>query len=144
MQWVERFRKEGAAADLDELGIEVDDDLNHLEPEEAEQLASKLKPIQKRKFLALYGGDEPEPAADEEEGEKKEKAFDRTEFKWTITNRKPKNLPQLFHGMKGINTLHEVKEAIQFGGIASDQVSKCLDDFCGRVQDSDNADKNIY
>ena len=61
MQWVERFRKEGAAADLDELGIEVDDDLNHLEPEEAEQLASKLKPIQKRKFLALYGGDEPEP-----------------------------------------------------------------------------------
>ena len=90
------------------------------------------------------GGDEPEPAADEEEGEKKEKAFDRTEFKWTITNRKPKNLPQLFHGMKGINTLHEVKEAIQFGGIASDQVSKCLDDFCGRVQDSDNADKNIY
>jgi len=46
--------------------------------------------------------------------------------------------------MKGINTLHEVKEAAQFGGISSDQVSKCLDDFCGRVQDSDNADKNIY
>lgn len=42
---------------------------------------------------------------------KKAPAFDRTEFKWTITNRKPKNLPQLFHGMKGINTLHEVKEA---------------------------------
>ena len=37
MEWVHRFRKEGAAADLDELlGIEVDDDLDHLEPEEAE------------------------------------------------------------------------------------------------------------
>jgi len=57
------------------------------------------------------GGDEPEPAADDEEGEKKAPAFDRTQYKWTITNRKPKNLPQLFHGMKGINTLHEVKEA---------------------------------
>ena len=43
------------------LGVEVDADLDHLEREEAEQLARKLKPVQKRKFLALYGNDEPEP-----------------------------------------------------------------------------------
>jgi len=64
--------------------------------------------------------EEPEAAAEEEGDEKKAPVFDRTQYKWTITNRKPKNLPQLFHGMKGINTLHEVKEASQFGGIASD------------------------
>jgi len=58
------------------------------------------------------GAEEPEAAADEEEeGGKKKEVFDRTKHNWTITNRKPKNLPQLFHGMKGINTLHEVKEA---------------------------------
>ena len=54
-EWVERFRKEGAAADLDDLGVEVDDDFDHLEPEEAEQLARKLKPVQQRRFLSLYG-----------------------------------------------------------------------------------------
>ena len=29
-EWVERFLKEGAAADLDDLGVEVDDDLQSL------------------------------------------------------------------------------------------------------------------
>ena len=34
-EWVERFLKEGAAADLDDLGVEVDDVfLDHLELEE--------------------------------------------------------------------------------------------------------------
>ena len=34
-EWVERFLKEGAAADLDDLGVEVDDlFLDHLELEE--------------------------------------------------------------------------------------------------------------
>ena len=42
-EWVERFLREGAAADLDDLRVEVDDDLDHLEPEEAERLARKLK-----------------------------------------------------------------------------------------------------
>ena len=42
-EWVERFLKEGAAADLNDLGVEVDDDLDHLEPEKAERLARKLK-----------------------------------------------------------------------------------------------------
>ena len=61
MEWVHRFHAAGAAADLEDLGVEADADLDHLEREEAEQLARKLKPVQKRKFLALYGGDEPEP-----------------------------------------------------------------------------------
>lgn len=54
-------------------------------------------------------------------------------FQWTKTNRKSKNLPQLFQGMKGINTQHEVKECHQFGSAAAEQTAKCLDDFCGRL-----------
>ena len=38
-EWVERFLKGGAAADLDDLRVEVDDGLDHLEPEEVERLA---------------------------------------------------------------------------------------------------------
>ena len=29
MEWVQRFRAAGAAADLDDLGVEVDDDMDH-------------------------------------------------------------------------------------------------------------------
>jgi hypothetical protein len=39
---------------------------------------------------------EEAPPEGEEESEKKKEVFDKTQFKWTITNRKPKNLPQLF------------------------------------------------
>jgi hypothetical protein len=41
------------------------------------------------------------PIADEEE--KKEPAFKVEDYRWTVTDRKPKNLPQLFMQSKGIN-----------------------------------------
>jgi hypothetical protein len=46
--------------------------------------------------------------------------------------------------MKGINTLHEVKEAQSFGPNPGQQAADCLDQFCGRLQDSDNSDKYLY
>jgi len=53
------------------------------------------------------GEDEEEvqeqPPAEEEEGEKKPK-FRVEDWKWTITDRKPKNLPQLFMQIKGIRS----------------------------------------
>ena len=45
------FRAAGAAADLDDLGVEVDDDMDHLEREEAEHLARKLKPMAIQKLI---------------------------------------------------------------------------------------------
>jgi len=47
----------------------------------------------------------------EEEGEKKAPVFKPEDFQWTVSNRKPKNLPQLYLGCKGINTLNEVKQS---------------------------------
>lgn len=60
------------------------------------------------------GSDEEEAQQEEvnedgEEGEKKVPKFEPEKFKWTMSNRKPKNLPQLFSGSKGINALSEVK-----------------------------------
>lgn len=37
-----------------------------------------------------------EPAAEEDEGEKKEPTFKAEDYNWTVTDRKPMNLPTLF------------------------------------------------
>lgn len=66
------------------------------------------------------------------------------DFNWTISNRQPKNLPQLYMGCKGINTLHEVKQAADIDASSQKAISKCLDDFCARLQDSDNDGKFLY
>jgi hypothetical protein len=44
---------------------------------------------------------EEQPEADPEEDSKPK--FNPAEFKWSITNRKGRNLPQLFRVYKGIN-----------------------------------------
>ena len=85
-----------------------------------------------------------EPPAEEEEGEKKAPVFKPEDFSWTVSNRNAMNLPQLYVRCKGINTLHEVKESSDFDVNTSKAISKCLDDFCGRLQDSDNSDKYLY
>lgn len=55
--------------------------------------------------------DEGAEAAPEEvpEGEAKAPVFKKEDYQWTVSDRKAKNLPQLYLGCKGINTLHEVK-----------------------------------
>ena len=62
------------------------------------------------------GGDEEPPAEEPpteggEEGEKKGPAFKVEDWKWTISDRRPKNLPQLFMQSKGIGARHEVRTA---------------------------------
>lgn len=52
---------------------------------------------------------EPEAPADGDDGEKKKPAFKVEDWKWTVTDRKPKNLPQLFMQSKGIGARHEIK-----------------------------------
>ena len=47
--------------------------------------------------------EEEEPPAEEEGEEPKEPVFKPENFKWTVSNRNPKNLPQLFMLKKGIS-----------------------------------------
>jgi hypothetical protein len=62
------------------------------------------------------GEEDEAPAEDNpEEAEKKAPQFKKEDYQWTVSNRKPKNLPQLFYGCKGINTLHEFKDAVNNG-----------------------------
>mmetsp|Transcript_22762 Transcript_22762/g.21964 ORF Transcript_22762/g.21964 Transcript_22762/m.21964 type:complete len:289 (+) Transcript_22762:1990-2856(+) len=57
---------------------------------------------------------EPEVQQEEQEGENKKPKFKPEDFKWTITDGKPKNLPQLFNQCKGVNTINDTKTAEQF------------------------------
>lgn len=92
-------------------------------------------------------GDEEEedkqPPADEEE--KKEPAFKIEEHRWTITDRRPKNLPQLFLQSKGIAARHELRTAEQYSSSQYEAIGKCLDEFCGKViEANDSTERYIY
>merc|ERR1712166_978500 len=64
--------------------------------------------------------DIPEPPAEEDDPDAEKKVkFDPSIFKWTVTNRNAKNLPQVFRDFKGINFHPEVKQAKEFGEGAS-------------------------
>jgi hypothetical protein len=102
-----------------------------------------VKPVVVEKPVKKEGEEGEEEAEEappvEEEGEAAKPKWDPSEFKWTITNRRAKNLPQVFRDYKGINCHDEVKPASEFGNSSSDQISKCLDDFCGRVIEESSA-----
>ena len=84
--------------------------------------------------------------------------FKKEDFKWTKTDKESKNLPQLFTGIKGINTLHDKKEIectgnwdrnskeghAHYSNWLNGQISDCLNHFCSRLNDSDNQDKFLY
>lgn len=94
--------------------------------------ASSLKKEVKEAPKAEEGEEQP----DGEGGEAKPPAFDVADYKWTITNKKPKNLPNLFIASKGkSNTTHEVKSADTFSGHGeADAITKALDYYCNKVQ----------
>lgn len=81
-------------------------------------------------------GEEGEPPAAEEEGEegeKKEPSFKPEDYKWTVTDRRPSNLPTLFLQVKGPQAQHDVKSADMYSSSQYEAVAKCLDDFCQRL-----------
>ena len=93
-------------------------------------------------------GEEPEESAIQEEaaaedGENPVPKFKVEDYRWTVTNARPKNLPQLFMHSKGINAQHEVRTAEQYSSSQYEAISKCLDEFCGRLSDA-SFDKYLY
>lgn len=84
---------------------------------------------------------EQPPAAEEEEA--KAPVFNPADYKWSITNRVSKNLPQLFKDLKGSSATCEEKPSTSFDDVAQEAVSMCLDQFCARVQ-ADAGNKHIY
>ena len=83
----------------------------------------KPEPVAKPEKKEGEEGEEEQPEEAppaEEEGDAAKPKWDPSEFKWTITNRCAKNLPQVFRDYKGINCHDEVKHAAEFGNSSSD------------------------
>ena len=62
-----------------------------------------------------------------------------------MTDKKPKNLPQLYMQMKGINTHHETRTSDQYSTSKCEAILKSLDEFCNRlVEGGDTSEKYLY
>jgi len=109
-----------------------------------EEFPEPVKEEPKKKQLNEDGQEEAEeePAAEEDE-EKKKPKWNPAEYKWTVTDRRAKNLPQLFRDYKGINCLCEIKPAADFSAADVEAVTKSMDDFCSRVMD-EHTSRYIY
>ena len=75
------------------------------------------------------------PAEDLEgqDGEGKDK-WNPEDYKWTVTNRQSKNLPQLFMKSRGVHGVYEVKQASEYGHNRLLQTAESLDKFIEKVQ----------
>jgi hypothetical protein len=101
--------------------------------------------------------DDPPPDVNPDDDEPKKEVFKKEDYNWTVTNGQSKNLPQLFNGIKGINTLNDKKEIdcvkvdrntkqgqADYDNWMNGQISECLNGFCTRLTDNDNQDKFLY
>lgn len=80
------------------IGFQFTEEQEYIREDEIEYEEFPEEPVKEEKPKAGDGEDEEEqPPAEEEEGAKKE-VFKKEDFQWTISNRKPKNLPQLYQG----------------------------------------------
>lgn len=100
-------------------------------------------PVEEKKAEGEGEGDNEPPAAqDEGEGDEKKEDFKVEEYQWTITNRKPKNLAQVYLQLKDQNAVHEIKTAEEYSSSQYEAISKSLDEFITRVVDGDLKGKN--
>ena len=100
-------------------------------------------PVEEKKVEGEGEGEQEPPKQEEDEGEgEKKEDFKVEEYQWTITNKKPKNLAQVYIQLKGANAVHEVKNADEYSSSQYEAISKSLDEFVTRVIDQDLRGKN--
>ena len=90
---------------------------------------------------AAEGEEAPEePAENAEEGEAKAPAWSHTKFRWTVTNGRPRNLPQLCKDFAGNRFNPDSKNWKHFQvATHHEAVTRALDEFCGRLTDENNS-----
>lgn len=92
------------------IGLQYNYEKEYIEEQEIEyEVFEPKEEPQKKEKVDGDDDDDDQAQNNDDDGEEKVKKFDPrdNDAKWTITDRKPKNLPQLYMQMKGINTHHE-------------------------------------
>lgn len=149
------------------VGLQFETEREYIEETEIEyEVFPDPEPVAVVKKIVNEDGeevdaDQAEPANEGGEGEegedKKKPAFRIEDKKWTITDRKPKNLPQLFMQSKGIGARHEIRQATATGIEGSptnsaintsslhEAVTRSLDEFCAKFLELRNGtEKYLY
>ncbi len=96
------------------IGLQFNSEKEYVEEDDVEweQFEVEQPPAKKEEPKPVAEGEEPpaeQPPA--EEAAKPKNAFKPEDWKWTATNRKPKNLAQLFVQSKGPAAKHEIRAA---------------------------------
>uniref|UniRef100_A0A7S3CSN3 Uncharacterized protein n=1 Tax=Strombidium rassoulzadegani TaxID=1082188 RepID=A0A7S3CSN3_9SPIT len=96
-------------------------------------------PVEEKPKPAEGEEEEEQAPPEEDDGEKKAPAFKPEMYNWTVSDRNPKNLPHLYHSLKGlVSTTNDDKRAKDFDpNNQKIAIAKCLDSFFGRLQDSE-------
>jgi len=96
------------------IGLQFESDKEFVDEHEIqwEEFAEPEQPKVAPKAKAGDGEEEEEaPPVEEEEGEKKAPGFKPEDYQWTVTDRRPSNLPTLFLQLKGPQAQHDVRSA---------------------------------
>jgi len=100
-------------------------------------------PVEEVKKEGEGEGEEEQPPPEEEgEGDDKKEDFKIEDHQWTITNKKPKNLVQVYIQLKERSHVHEIKNAEEYSSSQYESISKSLDEFITRVVGGDLKGKN--
>lgn len=118
------------------IGLQFNSEKEYVQEDDVEweQFEVVQAPVKKEEPKPLAEGEEPpaeQPPA--EEAAKPKNTFKPEDWKWTATNRKPKNLAQLFVQSKGPAAKHEIRAAEQYSSSQYEAISKSLDEFCGHL-----------
>lgn len=93
------------------IGLQFNSEKEYIEDYEVKyEEFPEPEPVQQKQKVDGEEEEQEQPPAEEEE-KKDQPAFKIEDKKWTITDRKPKNLPQLFMHCKGIAARHELRTA---------------------------------
>lgn len=105
--------------------------------EPVEEEVKEAAPKQKPEGEEEEGGEEP-PAEDGEE--KKVPSWDHKKYRWTKTNGRSKNLPQLFRDYMGNRCNFDEKHWKSYAaGSHGEAAVKALDEFCSKITDEGNS-----
>jgi len=81
---------------------------------------------------------EEEPPADD--GEVAKPTWNPKDHRWTLTNGRSKNLPQLFRDYKGLKCNFDAKNWKTYQASShGEAIVKALDEFCQKITDDNNS-----
>ena len=96
----------------------------------------KPEPVVEQVKKPAEDGEEEEAAEEapaEEGGDDGKPKWDPQDYTWTVTNRKSKNLAQIFKASRGPKCIHDVRLSKEFGVSRGEQISNSLEPFLKQV-----------